>query len=220
MEDSKSVETIRKKLAIRRKELGLSYQTLAEKTGISRSTLQRYETGSIKSLPFDKLEVLASGLSLDPAYLMDLKPDGHSVSDSSIYYAADSLVKIPVIGVIRAGQPILAQENIEGYEIADRKDLCSSEEYFYLRVCGDSMRDAGIFPNDRVLIKKQSDVESGDIAAVMIDGEDATLKRVIKKNNTVILKPENTDYELRVFTGREINRLSIIGKAVMVVHRF
>ena len=99
---------------------------------------------------------------------------------------------IPVLGFIRAGMPILAEENIIGYELAD---INHPEEYFYLRVTGDSMINAGISDGSKVLIHKQNYAENGQIVACLVNGDEATLKRFKQVGDTVVLLPENPKYD-------------------------
>ena len=208
MSENISIDHIRSIISQYRKNQGYSYQDLSDITGIPRSTLQRYETGSIKKVPYDKLKQLYTALN---------------IPESTLYSRQENkkdFVRLPVLGSIRAGSPILAQENIEAYEITDINDISDDYEYFYLKVCGDSMKDAGILPNDRVLVRSQSDVESGDIAIALIDGECATVKRIIKQNGSIILKPENSAYDPMSFSGKEMQKVKIIGKVILAIHRF
>ena len=87
------------------------------------------------------------------------------------------------------------------------------EEYFYLIVRGDSM-EPRIRGGDLALVHRQPDVESGELAVVLVDGEEGTLKRVLKKDGAVILQPFNQSYQTQVFIGEEINRLTVVGKVV------
>ncbi|MDN5324135.1 MAG: repressor LexA [Clostridia bacterium] len=121
------------------------------------------------------------------------------------------IVKIPVLGVIRAGEPILAEENIIGYESISADEI-KSGEYFYLKVKGDSMINARIYDGDLVLVRKQEDVENGQIAVILIEDE-ATLKRVYRNNGTLILHPENPKYQPMLI---EKGNVKIIGKVVEV----
>lgn len=110
---------------------------------------------------------------------------------------------------IAAGQPIFAEEHFESYVEAGaniRADFC-------LRVKGDSMINARICDEDIVFIRKQPDVNDGEIAAVLIDNE-ATLKRVYKKKGEIILVAENPAYKPLVYKGEELNEIRILGKAI------
>lgn len=106
----------------------------------------------------------------------------------------DSFVNIPIVGSVRAGTPILAQDNIEGYQPTLKDSLCNDKEYFYLRVQGDSM-NLEFNEGSLLLIEKAPWVENGTIAVVLIDGMEATVKKVIQNENMVTLIPMSTNPE-------------------------
>ena len=125
--------------------------------------------------------------------------------------------KIPIVGEIACGTPILAQENITDY--ADMPKNINAD--FALICKGDSMVGAGIQDGDIVYIKKQDIVQNGQIAAVIAnDNCEATLKRFYRDGNKVTLTPENPAYPPMVYVNEEINSLRVIGKAVGYLHRF
>lgn len=117
--------------------------------------------------------------------------------------------RIPLVGTIACGEPILATENIEEY-ISIPKDLAGD---FALRCKGDSMINARIFDGDLVYIRQQDTVENGEIAAVLIDNE-ATLKRVKLFDDHIVLEPENPMYKPLSYWNEEMNSVRILGKAV------
>ena len=123
---------------------------------------------------------------------------------------------VPILGSIRAGIPALAQQDIQGYAPAD---VPMPEEYFYLRVDGDSMIGAGIRPGDLVLMRRQEAAESGQIVACLVDGEAATLKRFRQQGDMIMLQPENPDYEPRFLSAQdfELGNACIVGVAVRLV---
>lgn len=117
---------------------------------------------------------------------------------------------IPLLGTIAAGTPILAEENIENYFNLDT----SVKADFALKVKGDSMIDAGILEEDIAFIRKQESLESGEIGAILIEGE-ATLKKFYKQDGTIILQPENKAYKPMIYTNGNIK---ILGKLVAVLN--
>ena len=117
--------------------------------------------------------------------------------------------KVPLLGTIACGEPILAVENIENYVNMPE----SINGTFALRCKGDSMINARIFDGDLVFIRQQPDVENGEIAAVLIDDE-ATLKKVYKYKNRIELRPENPTMSVLEYEGEEIDKIKILGKAV------
>ena len=122
--------------------------------------------------------------------------------------------KIPIVGRVAAGSPILAMENIEGSVIIDPSFIKTTEDAFALRVRGDSMINAGIFEGDIVIVSPNQKGNNGDIIVAMLDDE-VTVKRLEMKNNSIKLIPENKDY--RSIEINEKSRFSIIGKVKGVV---
>jgi repressor LexA len=119
---------------------------------------------------------------------------------------------VPLVGRIAAGTPILAEEDIE--EIFPLPtELVGNDPVFMLRVRGDSMLDAGIFDGDLVVIRRQADASNGDLVAALIDGEEATVKRLRREGSTVVLVPENPAYEPMVFE----QGVEILGRVVAVL---
>jgi repressor LexA len=122
---------------------------------------------------------------------------------------------VPVLGRIAAGTPILAAEHID--EVMPLPtELVGDGPVFLLEVKGDSMIDAGIHEGDLVAIHKQSDARDGEIVACLIDGEEATVKRLERKDGKVFLHSENPDYEPMVFS----EGVELIGKVVSVLRRY
>ena len=128
---------------------------------------------------------------------------------------AGDVLKIPLLGTIRAGLPILAGENIEEY-ISLHKELFPLEEGFALRVRGESMKGAGIMEGDIVVVRPGVEPRQGDIVVALIEDE-ATVKRFYRKAGKVILKPENTDMEPVELDPRDVR---ILGRVVGLIRRF
>ncbi|NCB51944.1 MAG: repressor LexA [Clostridia bacterium] len=196
-------------------ERGLSYDVLGEKLSMNPQTLNRYVLGK-REPKAGVAAVIALALGVDLLWLQ-----GYDVPKSSIVMPEGAIrakreYALPILGVIRAGVPVLANEEIEGYASADVTD---PEHHFYLRVSGDSMVNAGIREGDLVLIRQQDTAENGRIVACMVNGEDATLKRFRRQGDMVILQPENSAYEPRVIPAREFESGSarIVGVAVKLV---
>lgn len=123
---------------------------------------------------------------------------------------------VPIIGSVRCGSGGLALEEPQGYEGAD---VANAEDYFWLRATGDSM-EPDVREGDLVLIHKQPEVESGELAVVVVDGEEGMLKRVILKPGAVILQSANPAHPPRVFIGAEAQSVRIAGKAVQMVRKW
>jgi len=192
----------------RRKAIGLSAEKVAEILGVSPATIYRYENGDIEKVPGDRLGPIASALQTTPAYLMGWT-DGDRDALPANVIPMPEMRKIPLVGTIACGEPILAEENIEEY-ISIPKHIKAD---FALTCKGDSMINARIFDGDIVYIRQQDTVENGEIAAVLIDNE-ATLKRVRLFDDHISLEPENPMYKPFVYWNEEMNNVRILGKAV------
>jgi len=192
-----------------RKELNLSAEHVAEKLGVSAATIYRYENGDIEKIPGDRLGALASILCTSPAYLMGW-------SNQSIpagFYPVPETERVPLLGSIACGEPILAEENIDDYI-----DVPGNRKIDFCLICsGDSMIDAGIHDGDIVYIRQQPDVENGEIAAVRI-GSEATLKRIYKQDGFVTLIAENKKYPPYVYKEGYPEDVVIVGKAIGFQH--
>lgn len=193
------------------KEKGWSQIKLSEISGISKSTLSDYINCKTLINP-GNVEKLAKAFNVKKS---DIDP---TFKTQSIYpVAEEKLIEIPIVGQISCGNGMIAYEEIERYEITPKSWL-NGGEYFYLRAKGDSMINARIREGDLLLIRRQDDVESGEIAAVLID-EEAVLKRVYKnEQGNVILQSENPKYPPIVLNGDK--NIRIIGKLKKVVIDF
>lgn len=200
--------TISERIKKRRIELGLSVEDVAEQLHKNRATIYRYENEDISSFPASILEPLAKVLRTTPAYLMgweDHAPDYASLGLSPL----PSTIKKPRLGRVACGDPILADENIEGYD--DVPDYVNCD--FTLLCEGDSMIGARIYDGDTVYVKLQETVENGQIAVVRI-GDETTLKRFYRNGDTVTLMPENPKFAPLTFVKEQINDIRILGRAV------
>lgn len=200
----------------------LSYGELSQMTGIAKSALHRYATGQTKKIPLDAVKKIAEATGVSATYIMGGSDDPNVDSPKKTLpnmlhnsQLPDNIIplpkmkKIPLIGTIACGEPILAAENID-CEISIPENINAD---FALRCKGDSMIDARILDGDIVYIHQQPTVNNGEIAAVLI-GEEATLKRVYFDNTTLTLVACNQSYQPFVYTGEQLNEIRILGKAV------
>lgn len=202
------------KIKFNREKLGYTLEELSKLVGVSAPTIQRYESGEIKNVRRDKISKLAKALNVSPAYLMGWEDEnsGPILENIPGIITPVKLKKIPILGTIACGKPILAEENYDGYFMID-ENLPYSD--FVLRAKGDSMIDANIHEGDLVFFRKQNDVDNGTIAAVLIEDE-ATLKRVNKSNDTLILQPCNTNYNPIIINKSDNKKVLILGQMVGV----
>lgn len=189
------------------KERGWTQIKLSEQSGISKSTLSDYinhktliNPGNVQKLS-DAFKVHKS--EIDPSFKSSI------AEEVSPYFSPkESVVELPIVGSISCGNGVLAYEEIEGHEETPKAWL-NGGEYFYLRAKGDSMINARIHDGDLLLIRAQDEVENGEIAAVLIDGE-AVLKRVHKTDDSLVLQSENSKYP-PILVGKNSD-IKIIGK--------
>ncbi|MDR2044859.1 MAG: helix-turn-helix domain-containing protein [Clostridium sp.] len=202
--------TIGQRIKARRKEIGLTADQVADRLGVDRTTVFRYEKGTINKVSHEILGKLAIILQTTPVYLMGMTDDVNSTFDLDNVFQVDTR-RFPLLSAIACGEPIFANEDFEAYVEAGA-DLQAD---FCLRCKGDSMVNARIKDGDIVFIRKQSTVENGEIAAVII-GEEATLKRVYyyPDKGKLVLQAENPSYEPFVYVGEELTSIRILGKAV------
>lgn len=214
--------TLGEKIRELRKEKGYSLRELAKLAGsTSHSYIAAIERGEYDpSLKIVK--DIARALNVPTAYLLDIYDQDHSGYDKfkikenqDMLDNQTNMVKVPILGHIAAGAPILAEEHIEGFKLMPESEV-SNGEYFLLKVTGDSMINAGIHDGNLVLIRKQPVCETGEIAAVIVDGENATLKRVYHNNGKLLLQPENPKYKPIMVDNEEVR---IVGKAIEVIHK-
>lgn len=197
------------KIKFYRKMAGLTQKELGEKIGVKHNTISSYESG--KNEPEqDMLFKIAAALDIS---INELFPQTASS------FSGIKGVRIPILGKVVAGIPLEAITDIDGWEEISPK-MAASGEYFALRIKGLSM-EPKLHEGDIVIVKRQSDVESGDTAIILVDGEDATVKQIKKTKEGIMLIGLNIDvYPPHFYTNREIADLpvQIIGKVVESRH--
>lgn len=195
----------------------LTQDELALRINTTKQTIHKYENGIITNIPSSKIEAIANILNTTPDYLMGWSDEENN--NSFDVFSIKGVLPLPKtskkprLGVIACGEPILAEENIEDYDDVPDDIKCD----FTLLCEGDSMVNARIFDGDIVYIREQPQVENGEIAACLVDGEfetKATLKRFYKYDDKIILQAENPAYPPFVYVSEEMNRVRVIGKAV------
>ena len=191
-----------------RTERGVTQEQLAAMLNVSRSTIGMYETGS-REPDFETCEAIADIFNVDMDYLIGRSPvERKKVVIPPGFQPMPEMSAVPLVGSMACGPPILAEQNIEariGVPALWRAD-------FALTCHGNSMA-AMIQDGDIVCIRKQPEVENGEIAAVRI-GEEATLKRFYRQGDTVMLQAENPAFSPLVYTRDQLNEITIEGRVV------
>ncbi|MDQ0491873.1 LexA family protein [Paenibacillus brasilensis] len=188
-----------------RKTHKMTQADLARKLSVAPTAVSAWERNENRPL-MDKLTVLAEIFNVPITRFFETEEyDLQPVKESD-------MVELPIVGKISCGAGEIAYQEIEGYE-PTLNQWVQGGEYFYLRAKGDSMTGARIFEGDLLLIRKQEEIENGEIAAVLI-GEEAYLKRVFRSNDTLILQSENPKYPPIVCPPAEAK---IIGKLKTII---
>ncbi|WP_159293321.1 helix-turn-helix domain-containing protein [Pediococcus pentosaceus] len=196
-------------------EVSHSYISDLEK-GVSRR-------GNIIKPSPDKLLSLANVYHVEYRKLMELagyQTDETSKPSNITPMSSSDLIDVPVVGTIKAGPNGVAFEDYQGTEVVMTNGLDISYEYFYLIVNGDSMIGDGIFDGDYALIKKTKEFNNGDICAIIVDGEEGTLKHITRSDDSIVLTASNTKYPPRIFVGDRMNEILISGKLVRTMRMF
>lgn len=194
----------------RRIEKGLTLAQVAEKLGVAEATAQRYECGSIKSIPYECMCAYGEILNCSPAYLMGWEDESTENTNNFITIGSR---QFPMLAGTVNEQAEYSDKTGE-YYLMPGNDINAD---FCIRAHDSSMINAGIHDGDLVFIKKQDTVKNGEIAAVTVNSSDSVLlKRVFRyvDKKMVILKSENPAYEDMIFTDNELSDFHILGKAV------
>ncbi len=177
---------------------GASDSEIAEKTGVSRSTVTRWSSGAVKRISGDTLQRVSElvGFNVEPAIK-----------------GMDITVRLPILGYVKAGYDLFAEENYLGEEETSVRDAARGD--YYLQVTGDSMNGAGILDGSLVLVRQCRTIDSGKIGVILI-GDEVTVKRVIRKQQMMILEAANPEVPNRYFTPQEVRDLpvTILGQVI------
>lgn len=189
---------------------------LSERANIPKSAISQYLSGLYEAKQ-KSIFKLSNILNVSEAWLMGLDVPMERTSDNisdqlknigTIYMSNTDLVKIPLLGTVKAGYDYMAQENWTGYVDVEKDIVKDGQEYFALKVHGDSMSPT-LIEDDIVIIKKQNDFENGDIVVAIINGDEATIKKGKKSETSVTLQPLNTAYDPLVFTYDEMKTIPV-----------
>ena len=193
----------------RRTSFGLTQEELAQKLGLQKSAIAKYENGRVKNIKRTTILKMSRILGCTPSYLMDIEGDDNFPPYPNIHPIGTR--RFPVLSSVACGEPILMQDEQEVY-IDTEEDINAD---FVLIAKGNSMIGARINDGDIVFIRRQPTVENGEIAAVGI-GDSATLKRVFwyANKSLLVLRAENPDFPDMEFSGPELEDIRIFGRAV------
>lgn len=193
-----------------RKKNNISQKRLAEELYVSQQTVAKWETDRSTPNP-EMLVKLANYFGVSTDYILD---------NDDLKFSNKKNILVPVLGKVIAGIPIEAVEEILDYEEIS-KDMSSQGEHFALQIKGDSM-EPRMKEGDVIIVRKQSDVDTGDIAVVSVNGDEATVKKIKKRQDGLELIPNNPAYDIMFYSNAdiELTPVSIIGKVVELRAKF
>ena len=206
--------SMNEKIRYLRKLNGLTLEEVGSAVGVGKSTVRKWENGDIENMRRDKIASLAAALHTTPAYLMGWEEDESTATSSS------NAVKIPVLGRVAAGLPITAVENILDYEEIPHS-LAATGEFVALQIKGQSM-EPRIYEGDIVIVRVQPTAETGDLAVVIVNGDEATVKKIKILPEGILLQPFNPAYQPFFYSKTDIENkpVRIFGKVVELRAKF
>ena len=209
------VDTFSNRLNLAMTIRNIKASLLSEQTGISKSSLSEYLNGKYEAKQ-NGIFLLAKALNVSEAWLMGCDVPMERDSDIDLLKkigaipisSNPNITNIPVIGTVKAGYDYLAQENVVGTVPVETSLVGDGTDFFALEVKGDSMSPVFI-EKDIVIIKKQNDCENNEIAIVIVNGDEGTIKKVRKTEQGIILQPLNPAYAPMIFTNKEIKDMPV-----------
>ena len=199
-------------------ENNMTLEQLGDKVGVGKSTVRKWENGMIANMRRDKIAKIADVFNVSPSYLIGWDNNVGPITNGTKHKAPG--VTINVLGRVAAGVPIEAIEDvIDTEEIS--AELASTGDFFGLQIHGDS-KEPRMYEGDVVIVRQQDDAESGEVIIAMVNGDEATCKRLKKYDGGIMLLSNNPRYEPIVFTNEEIEEkpVRIIGKVVELRGKF
>lgn len=192
----------------RRKELNITLEEIGDYVGVSKTTVQRWESGNISNMRRDRIKKLSEILQIDAEQLLGIEMQQET-----------RFTKIPVLGKVAAGVPVSAQEDVLGYEDVPN-EWVENCKMFALKIKGDSM-EPRIAEGDIVIVREQKTVENGEIAIVII-GDEAVCKKVVKHSDSLVLVSLNAKYEPMLFSLEDMDKKPVViaGKVVELRAKF
>lgn len=196
------------RIKLAREDLKLTKRELAKRLGVHESSINKYEKGLV-DIPLSKISELSRVLNVTEAYLMGWEEEQKTQG-----------LQIPVLGTVAAGIPISAVEDILDYEEVPQS-WENQGDFFALKIKGDSM-EPRMESGDVVIVKQQSDANSGDTVIVLVNGDDATCKKLQKTDNGIMLVSTNSKYPPMFYSNEDIRTkpVVILGKVVELRQKY
>ncbi len=208
-----------RRIRLAREKRSMSQEELGDRLGLNKSTIQRYESGQVQRIKQPILENMARILNVDADWLTLKTDDPEAFCETSnISYVIDSdrIYSIPVFESVSAGFGAYAGSEIVDYipvVINNRYDV---DDTIAIKVKGDSMYPK-IEDGDTIVVRRQTSVDSGDIAVVLLDNDEGLVKTVVYGSTWIELRSLNEKYPVQRFAGAEVTRLRVVGKVMQII---
>lgn len=204
--------TIGEKISARRKELKLTLEDVGNAVGVGKSTVKKWETGYIANMRRDKISLLAKVLQMNPSEFVD-NDEQYEPSNISYIIGSKNMYQIPVFESVSAGFGAYASNDIIDYVPVIITNPADVEDTIAVKVTGDSMYPK-IEDGDIIIVRRQTSVDSGDIAVVLLDNDEGLVKKVVYGPTWIELQSINEAYPVQRFDGAEVTRLRVVGKVM------
>ena len=191
-----------------RTDAGMTQEELAEKLGLQKSAIAKYENGRVENIKRSTIQKMAELFDRTPSYVMGFTDTSGYNSDN----ITAPVARVPVLGYVAAGIPIEEIEDIVDYEEIPAELLRGGKKYFGLVLRGDSM-EPRMYDGDVVIVQKQDDAESGEYVIAAVNGDHATCKRLMKYRDSIALVSLNSKYDPMIFTNEKVQEkpVTILG---------
>lgn len=211
--------TIGEKISARRKELKLTLEDVGNAVGVGKSTVKKWETGYIANMRRDKISLLAKVLQMNPSEFVDGDVEPREPTNISAFLGGNNIYNIPVFESVSAGFGAYASNDVLEYIPVIITNPADVEDTIAIKVTGDSMYPK-IEDGDIIVVRRQTSVDKGDIAVVLLDGDEGLVKRVVYGPTWIELRSINEKYPVKRFDGAEVTRLRVVGKVIGSYKKF
>lgn len=205
--------TMGERIRFLRKKNKMTQEALGKLIGVQRSAIRKYEHGEVENIPRSSIQKMAEFFNVSPSYLMGFDDQDKSNIETII---TDNIYMAPLFESVSAGFGAFADDQIVDYIPCLIYSKSEAKETICIRVTGDSMYPK-IEDGDIIQVHKQSSVDNGDIAVLLIDQSEGVVKKVVYDENTINLISINPMYPIRSFSGRDVLRVSVVGKVRKII---
>jgi len=202
-----------------RTEKGLTQEQLGEMVGVQKAAVQKWENGSVQNLKRATIKKLSEIFNVSPVTFVKENAEPHEPSNISYVMGSRNIYNIPVFENVSAGFGAYASDEVIDYIPVVITNTADVEDTISIKVKGDSMYPK-IEDGDIIIVRRQTSVDSGDIAVVLVDGDEGLVKKVVYGSTWIELQSINEDYPVQRFDGAEVTRLRVVGKVIGSYKKF